>query len=395
MKTVYIVYLGLTTLLEGNIRNTTSAEAEAAAVAADSSRNYGSELAKAFYEPDPMLEKSVETIYINMNPEQRAAQMIMVASTSSGSDKRKALNLVEEEVAGGVLLLKGSKKDFEKQVEEFRKLTRKDNLPPLFSCDCEPSLLRNKWSGSRSVLPASEHSNDSIAAAQARIVTKEMREVGAALNFAPVVDNATNQSIINNRSYGADNEVIISRSTAFIQATQQDGIAATVKHFPGHGAVKGDSHKATVYINGPFTELDNFRQVIQEAAPLVVMVGHITVRGNNPWATGDLPASISRKLVTGLLREELGFEGIVTTDAMNMKAVSRYKNADWKAVEAGVDLIVMPEAPRQLHNQIVEGLMRGDAMSRQLEQSIKRIIRLKLLTGNNLPDRVELAEAED
>ncbi len=392
MTTAYIYYLGLLAILSGTPQETPSPAPQEQTITTDS-LSATTDLAQKFFNPDKMLRQSVETIYQNMSPEQRASQMIMVASTTGGSDYRNALELIDTEKAGGVLLLKGSKADFRKQVLAFNKLKKKDNLQPLYACDCEPSLLKNKWSDATPVMPASDQTHDTVVTQQTRKIATQMKEVGAVLNFAPVVDIAANKSIINNRSFGDNPTDIVARSVAFINALQAEGIAATAKHFPGHGAVRGDSHKSSVYINGPLTELETFRQVIDRSKPVVVMIGHITIRGNNNYNTRGLPASLSRTVSTGLLRDELGYDGIITTDAMNMKAVSRYKNADWRAVEAGADLIIMPMEPENLHRQILTALEKGDATSRQLEQSIKRIIKLKLITGETLPAESEIAEA--
>lgn len=337
-------------------------------------------LVRRFYEPDKLTALSVETIYQQMSIGQRAAQMIMVATTSSGGDYRKARELVEDEIAGSVLLLKGSKSGFIEQVATLNSYTAKKSLPPLYACDCEPSLLQRKWSGTPYVVPAGAQTDNTMVRKAAETIAYEMHEVGAGLNFAPVVDLAVNRSIINNRSFGNTGAVIAERAGVFIQTTQAAGIAATVKHFPGHGAVKGDSHKAAVFIDGPLTELETFRTTIAKNRPLVTMVGHITVRNNKQYGTNGLPSSISGKIITGLLRKELGFEGVIATDAMNMKAVARYKNADWLAVAAGADLIVMPSNPRRLHAQIVEALKQNNELSNQLEASIKRVIKLKIAT---------------
>src|SRR5690606_8892381 len=129
--------------------------------------------------------------------------------------------------------------------------------------------------------------------------------------FAPVVDNATNQSVISTRSFGNNPASITSLSRVFVTASQSDGVGATLKHFPGHGAVKGDSHKQSVYIDGDLTELPTFKNIIQSSEPPVaVMVGHIVVRNNDKYDTGGLPATLSPVIVTKLLREELGFNGI-------------------------------------------------------------------------------------
>jgi beta-N-acetylhexosaminidase len=115
--------------------------------------------------------------------------------------------------------------------------------------------------------------------------------------------------------------------------------------------------------------------------PVAVMVGHIVVRNNKKYGTEELPATLSPAIIKGLLRQDLGYKGIITTDALNMEAAAKIPDADFKAVEAGVDLILMPKNARLLNYRIVTALNQNDALSKQIQQSVKRIIRYKLLVN--------------
>jgi beta-N-acetylhexosaminidase len=208
-----------------------------------------------------------------------------------------------------------------------------------------------------------------------------MDEIGISINFAPIVDIAKNAAIINKRSFGNDPAIIMKQAGVFIDETQKDGKAATIKHFPGHGAVTGDTHKQSVFINGKMTELATFEKVMNQSKPVFVMVGHISVR-NNPEGfntENDRPATTSRKIVTELLREKMGFKGIITTDAMNMQASKNFPDADWEAAKAGVDLVLMPADPAKLNRLIAAEITKGSALGKQFEASVKRMIKLKLL----------------
>jgi beta-N-acetylhexosaminidase len=341
-------------------------------------------LTDRFYNPTLSDKKRVDSIYDAMSINERAAQMIMVSSSSVRNDGSysQARELVEGGVAGSVLFLKGRKADFAKQAQEFNQLTSaRSQSPVLYACDCEPSLLHKKWTDVAPVPPTSSLQDSQAIRTAVRSINTSMREVGVTLNFAPVVDISTNKSIINNRSFGSTLKEVVSGANYFVSYTQQEGIAATVKHFPGHGAVKGDSHKGKVYINGEMSELSNFTNTIEQSRPIAVMVGHIIVRNNSRYSTVGLPASISSVIVTELLKGEIGYRGIVVTDAMNMRAVSSIVGADWKAVEAGVDLVVMPKSAVALNRRIAAYLQRKDAFGLRLETSIKKIILLKVCTG--------------
>lgn len=347
--------------------------------------NGPSDLNKAFYHPDAKLNKMVDSVYNAMSLTQRASQMIMTASSTAvklGYPFATAFNMVDKDIAANVVFLKGSTIDFKQEAIKFNAAKIKQHqLKPLLACDCEPTLLPGKFTDVTDITAASDQKDVQSVVENTEKINKVVKQVGIQLNFAPVVDIALNKSVINKRSFGNNNKDIVTFSNQFVITTQEAGLGATLKHFPGHGAVVGDTHKQSVYIDGALTELPNFKALIQsEETPVSVMVGHIVVKNNPKYNTNGLPATLSRVIVTDLLRNELHFNGIITTDALNMVAAAKVDNADWKAVEAGVDLVLMPKDAALLNKMIAAALNKNDAMSKQLEASVKRIIRFKLLT---------------
>lgn len=336
-----------------------------------------------YFHPSKKLLKQVDSVYNALTPKQRAAQMIMTASSTApklGYPYATALQLLKSNDVGNIIFLKGDMTSFEQQVKEMNTLNL--GIKPIYGCDCEPSLMNGKWAGSTKVAKANQQKTKADILQNTAILNKDMKRVGVQWNFAPVADNAVNKEVISNRAFGNDAASIVSLSNAFIEATQADTIAATLKHFPGHGAVKGDSHKQSVYIDGEMKELETFRKIIQSSQPpMTVLVGHIVVKNNPTYNTQGLPATISRNIVTDLLRNSMKYDGLIVTDAMNMVAAAKVSNADWKAVEAGNDMIVMPKNPKQLNKLIVDALAKQDALSKQLETSIKRVIRMKIVLG--------------
>lgn len=338
--------------------------------------------AERFFQPDGQFRAEVDAVYNSLSPKERAAQMIMTASSTAvklGYPYNKAKTMITNDIAANLVFLKGTTGDFKSQVKELDQLGAGNKLKTLYACDCEPSLINNKWTDINGIQVASAQKDITAVTDNTEKINEIVKRVGVRLNFAPVVDIAANKSVINNRSFGSDPGTIETLSEQFVKTSQDAGIAATLKHFPGHGAVKGDSHKQSVYIDGPLTELNTFKALIQsDAPPVAVMVGHIIVKNNPKYSTNGLPATLSPVIVTNLLRKELGFEGIITTDALNMEAAAKVPDADWKSVLAGVDLVLMPANATALNKRIVEALAKNDSVSRQLETSIKRIIRLKL-----------------
>lgn len=335
-----------------------------------------------FFKPNAAINAKVDSIYNSLSNKQRAAQMIMTASSTApklGYPYAQALAQIKNGYAGNVVFLKGSKQAFATQVAELNNLP---GIKPLYACDCEPSLMNGKWAGTKPVLKANQQTTTEAVERNTNLIIEDMKEVGVQLNFAPVADNAKNKEVISNRAFGNDEKSITSLSQTFIQVSQDKRIATSVKHFPGHGNVKGDSHKQLVFIDGEMTELPTFKAIIQsETPPMTVMVGHIAVRNNKKWGTDGLPSTISKKIITDLLRLELGYEGIITTDAMNMLGVSKIPDADWKAVAAGVDLVLMPANPKALNARIAAELEQKGPLASEIERSVKRILRLKLVLG--------------
>jgi len=340
-------------------------------------------LTARYYSEDKALDRAVDSVYRLLDNQERAAQMIMTASSTYeklGYPFDKAKALVRSHIAANVVFLKGTAAAFSREVKELDKISSSAVLPALYACDCEPTLITGKWNDIKDIKPASQQKNEASVAENTRKINEAVKKVGVQLNFAPVVDIAANKSVINTRSFGSDPETITTLSKQFVKTSQDAGIGATLKHFPGHGAVKGDSHKQSVFIDGDLTELNTFKEIIQsETPPISVMVGHIVVKNNAAYSTAGLPATLSGNIVTKLLRNELGFKGIITTDALNMEAATKIPDADWKAVIAGVDLVLMPKDAKTLNSRIVRALQEKNELSAQLEKSIKRIIRFKLL----------------
>ena len=192
----------------------------------------------------------------------------------------------------------------------------------------------------------------------AAAIAGELARSGVNVNFAPVADANTNphNPVIGVRSFGADPELVARHVAAFVQGTQRQGVAACAKHFPGHGDTAVDSHLDLPVVAGDLeAALVPFRAAIA-AGVKAVMTGHLVVP-----ALDQLPATLSRRVVTGLLREELGFDGLVVTDALEMRAISGgvgVEEAGVQALAAGVDALCVGH---DLHEETVGTLV--DAIS--------------------------------
>jgi beta-N-acetylhexosaminidase len=335
-----------------------------------------------FYNYNPTIEHKVNEIFSSLNDTTRVAQMLVTSAGELGKPESTVLKLARENKIGGVVFLKGTKENHKRLIDSLNVINNSlKHLPLLYSIDAEPSLFNGRLKGTKPIINTIDIKSANQADSIARIINNELLEIGFRQNFAPVVDVSPQNEAIKNRSFGNDKENVIALSTQFIKTTQEQGVIATAKHFPGHGLVKGDTHKKSVYIDGQLQELDVYPPII-EAGVISIMMAHITITNNTKYDTNGLPASCSRKIVTGLLKDELGFKGLIITDALNiMKAVTIIDNAPLLASKAGNDMLLMPIDETKTINSILTEIKIDPIYKEQVYQSVKKIIRLKLYLG--------------
>lgn len=329
---------------------------------------------------NPILDSEVERAFLQMDDTSIVAQLIMPAVGRLGLNKDTILRQINKRLIGGVLMLNGTKEDFTLWIQQFEKAnTVKGNLPFLYSADAEPSLVNRKIIGSKPVKKANELLTIEEVIDVTDIISEDLNAIGINYNFSPVVDMSPNKTV-GFRSFGAIPENIIPWSNAFIQQTQQHNIIATAKHFPGHGLVSGDTHKELQTIDGEMLEIKNYPSLIKNGV-LSIMIAHIAVQNNVKFDTKGLPSTLSENIVTKLLRDSLGFKGLIVTDAMNMGGVISVPMSASKAVKAGCDIILMPVNVANTHSEILS-LYRKDAeFKKRVDESAKRVIRMKLALG--------------
>ena len=334
-----------------------------------------------FYSDDSGLAKKVKEIVDELTVEQQGGQMVVQAAGRLGMPDEHIFQLIKENKIGGVLLLNGSVNGFKQKVHRFDSAAAEAGILPLiYSSDAEPSLINRKIKGSKQVPKTIELNTVAKNIEVAKIISQELKNIGILYDYAPVLDISPDNAAIKNRSYGYNRDSVIAHASAFANQLQENGIAATVKHFPGHGLVKGDTHSKLVVIDGDFQEVDTYKPFIQSGI-ISVMIGHIAVKNNPAYNTNGLPASCSKEIVTDLLRNELGFKGIITTDAMNMGALKEIEHTDFKSILAGNDIVLMPIDEDILIDQIVSEAANNKLFAKQVYESVSRIIRLKICLG--------------
>lgn len=217
-----------------------------------------------------------------------------------------------------------------------------------------------------------------------RNIGSYLKEYGFNLDFAPdadVLDSLDNQ-VIGDRSFGTDGARVAEMVREMVKGMEEAGISATLKHFPGHGSTAQDTHTDYAYNNKTLEELEQsdflpFRAGIQAGADFV-MVGHLSV----PNAAGeDVQSIFSSTVVKDWLREKMGFEGVVITDAMNMDAISvNYDSgsAAVKALQAGVDMLLMPADFHSAYSGVLSAVAEGTLTEARINESVKRILKIKM-----------------
>ena len=230
------------------------------------------------------------------------------------------------------------------------------------------------------------------------VAATEARAVGVNIDFYPVVDvnNNARNPIINLRSFGEDPAFVAKMAVAYIKGIQSTGAFATAKHFPGHGDTNVDTHLGLAVINHPRERLDQVELVPFKAAIAAgvdaVMSSHIVLPSLDP--TPGIPATLSRPILTGLLRNELKFNGLIFTDSMTMDAISKmfsHDRAAAMAAKAGVDFVLHSPDDDAAFRGIKAAVAAGEISVAQIDASVERILRAKARLGLHMNRQVDVA----
>jgi beta-N-acetylhexosaminidase len=293
------------------------------------------------------------------------------------------------------------------KLNELQQLAR---VPLLVSSDLEPNLGRLESglfthylleTGGATPFPPqmaiAATQRDSDAYDVARIIGEEGRAVGIHVNFAPVVDVNNNPAnpVINTRSYGEDPERVARLSALFVKGALAGGQLPTAKHFPGHGDTDVDSHVGLPVVSADIARLSRlelvpFRAAIQAGAAMV-MTAHIALPAID---SGNTPATLSPRIITGLLRDSLGFRGVTITDAMTREGVGKgYTNEESAvlAVKAGADILLKPSDPTKAIDAVVRAVETGQIPRGRIDAAARHILELKARSGLMNGGQVSLA----
>ncbi len=334
-------------------------------------------------------QKWVDSILVNMTLDEKIGQLFMVQAYSNKGEKeeQEISNYIEKYKIGGLIFMQGSPK---KQVELYTKYQKKSKIPLLVGFDGE-------WGLSMRLKPSFAYpwnmtlgavQNDSIIYQVGKQIGKHAKEVGVHINFAPVVDININPKnpIIGNRSFGEDRENVTNKAIAFTQGMQSVGVLANAKHFPGHGDTASDSHKTLPILNLGLDRLDSIElypyKKLAQSNLGSVMVAHLDVPAFK--TKKGRPTSISKKVITNLLKQKIGFKGLVFTDALNMKGIAKFTAADSVALEAlnaGNDMLLIPTDVEKSMATIKKNIQEKQITEQRLDSSVIAILRAKYWVG--------------
>ncbi|MCC4230390.1 glycoside hydrolase family 3 N-terminal domain-containing protein [Zunongwangia profunda] len=334
--------------------------------------------------------KWVDSIMQDLTPNERIAQLIMVAAYSNRDLKHKEaiLKLIKEQKIGGLIFFQGTAK---KQVQLMNDYQLVSKVPLLGAIDAEWGLgmrLDNTISFPYQMALGAIQ-NDTLLYKMGEEVARQVKRTGLHMNFAPVVDvnNNPNNPVINYRSFGENKEKVAEKGIAYMRGMQDQKILTTAKHFPGHGDTDTDSHKALPQINHPFTRLDSlemypFKKLI-DAGIGGVMVAHLNIPALD---SSGVPSTLSKKIISGILKEKLGFKGLIVTDAMNMKGVTTGNEpgvVDKKAIIAGNDLLEFTEDVPKAIAEIRKAIDQGIISQAAIDEKCRKVLAVKQWVGLN------------
>ena len=342
---------------------------------------------------DEELEQSiwVDSIYSSMTLKEKVGQLFVIQAFSNKNKNHKdnIINIIRNNNIGGIIFSKGSA---HKQVDLTNDFQSESSIPLLIGMDAEWGLnmrLDSTFSFPWNMTLGAIKDNNLIRQV-GRSIADHCKRIGVNFNFAPVVDINTNPDnpIIGNRSFGESTQNVSSKSLNFMRGQQEMNILSSAKHFPGHGDTSTDSHKTLPFISHDKkrilkTELKPFKTLINNGLESV-MIAHLEVPSLEK--TKGLPSTLSYSIVTSLLKNTLGFKGLIITDALEMKGLSNFKskgNLDMLAFKAGNDILLMSANVSEGIKAIVDEYNLGEISEERLSYSVKKILKAKYKVGLN------------
>lgn len=334
-------------------------------------------------------EKYADSLYQQLSLDEKIGQLYIVALYNNRGEEeiQKIRNLVEKEKIGGLILMQDNA---EKHIQLLNEFQGKSRVKMMIGIDGEwglfqrfPAAHKFPWAMTLGAIQ-----DNSLIYEMTSKIAEDCKRMGIYWDFAPVVDVNTNPAnpIIGNRSFGSDINNVIAKGLAYAQGLQDNGVLASMKHFPGHGDTDTDSHLDLPVVSHNLERLNSI-----ELAPFKalldkkiggVMVAHLYVPTLEKQS--GIPASVSYEVITNLLKKSYQYNGLIITDALNMNAVAKKFPAgelDLRAFKAGNDIMLFSQDVPNGKALIKSALEKGEISENRLAESVKKILKTKYLLG--------------
>jgi beta-N-acetylhexosaminidase len=339
-----------------------------------------------------------DSVFQTLTPDERIAQLFMVAAYSNRDKKhvKEITDLVKDQHIGGLIFFQGGPVREAILTNEYQSLSK---VPLMVSIDGEWGLAMRLDSTIQfpRQMSLGAIQDDAMIFMMGAEIARQCKRIGIHVNLAPVVDINSNplNPVISNRSFGENKYLVARKAMMYMKGMQYNGVMANAKHFPGHGDTDSDSHKTLPTIKHSKEQLDSldlypFKQLMQEGLGSL-MVAHLSIPSLD--TTKNTASTLSKAIVTGLLKDELKFNGLIFTDALNMKGVSKFYApgvVDVKALLAGNDVLLFSEDVPTAITQIKKAIEHGDITQEEIDKRCKKILVAKQWCGLDHYKPVEL-----
>jgi len=340
--------------------------------------------------------KWVDSVFNKLNRREKIAQMFFVrAHTNLGQKYTDSVGMViKKEQLGGVIFFQGGPVRQARATNAYQKVSR---VPLIVANDGEWGLgmrLDSTISFPYQMTLGAIQNKDLIYR-MGQEVAKDFKRMGMQLNLAPDADvnNNAKNPVINYRSFGENKYNVANKAGAYMKGMQDGGLLTSLKHFPGHGDTDVDSHYDLPQLNFSPTRLDTlemypFKELVKQGAS-GIMVAHMNIPqlDNTP----NLPSTLSKPIITGILKQKIGFKGLIITDAMDMKGVVKYfkdGNADLMAIMAGNDILELSENSDRAIKLVRKAIRQDKIDMKVIDESVKKILTAKYWAGLNKRDTI-------
>jgi beta-glucosidase-like glycosyl hydrolase/CubicO group peptidase (beta-lactamase class C family) len=354
-------------------------------------KSYGQQIDPLVTSDSLYQEIWVKNIMNKLTLDEKIGQLFMIQAYSNKDKKHEAYikKMIKKYHVGGLIFMQGTP---EKQAELTNVYQKNSKIPLLIGFDGEWGLnmrLKNSFRYPWNMTLGAVQDNKLIEQFGEQLA-KHCKRIGIHINFAPVVDINTNPEnpIIGNRSFGENKYNVSNKAIAFTNGMQREGVLANAKHFPGHGDTSTDSHKTLPFLDFTIERIDSLElfpyKELFKTKLASVMVAHLNVPALE--TKPSVPTSISYKVITELMKEKMGYNGLIFTDALNMKGASNYAkpgDIDLAAFLAGNDMLLIPEDLKVAVKKIKSALKNKLITEERLNESVKKILKAKYWAGLN------------